>query len=187
MKELIERICEYSALDNNEIAALESISSKKNFQKGQSVLKINQTSRKLYYIQKGLLKVSFHNESKEYIMRFFYDNEFCAVLDSLFDEGPSQYEIVAIRDTTIIEIDYGQLTWLASKAPSFEKIISGISSMATTMMMKRIRELLECEGKQKYLNFLKENSHLVEYISLLDLSGYLGISQVSLSRIRAEL
>lgn len=53
--------------------------------------------------------------------------------------------------------------------------------------MSRIRELLETDARQRYLNFLEENSHLMQDISLKDLAAYLGVTQVSLSRIRASV
>ena len=53
-------------------------------------------------------------------------------------------------------------------------------------MMNRISEMLEENGTERYNNFVKTNGRLMQRISLGDLAGYLGITQVSLSRIRAR-
>ncbi|MEF9476504.1 hypothetical protein OWR28_00925 [Chryseobacterium sp. 1B4] len=53
-------------------------------------------------------------------------------------------------------------------------------------MMGRISEMLEDDGKKRYHNFLKQRPDLIRRISLGDLADYIGITQVSLSRIRAQ-
>jgi hypothetical protein len=53
-------------------------------------------------------------------------------------------------------------------------------------MMKRISEMLEENATERYLHFVKENPDTLQRISLGDLASYLGITQVSLSRIRAK-
>ncbi len=53
-------------------------------------------------------------------------------------------------------------------------------------MMHRVSERLDSDAKQRYKNFLHQYPDLIQRISLGNLSNYLGITQVSLSRIRAE-
>ena len=65
---------------------------------------------------------------------------------------------------------------------AFRKLLS----IATINMMKRISEMLEENATKRYNHFLKDNSQLLQRISLGDLANYLGITQVSLSRIRAN-
>ena len=59
--------------------------------------------------------------------------------------------------------------------------------MASVNMMARIGEILEEQASARYENFLKENPLLLQRVSLRDLASYLGITQVSLSRIRAGI
>ena len=187
MKEFLKQIKGLTQLNESEISELTKIAEIITYCKGDIILNTNKISRKLYFIDKGLVKVSFFTEDKEFVMKFFYENEFCAVLDSLTTEKPSNYRITALTNVNLIEIDFKKLKNLASKHPSFGKIISEIPSMASRKMMNRIRELLETDAKERYLNFINNNGHLMKFISLKDLSAYLGISQVTLSRIRAEI
>lgn len=187
MKELLKQINKFTHLNHNEISDLKNITKSKNYKKGETILTVNQVNKKLYLINEGLIKVSFYKEGKEFIMKFFHEHEFCAVLDSLTTNEPSNYTIKALTDVFLLKIDFLHLKKLAAKQQPFEKLISEITSMATRKMMNRIRELLETDAKERYLNFLENNSHLMKVVSLKDLSAYLGISQVSLSRIRAKV
>ncbi|WP_299220160.1 Crp/Fnr family transcriptional regulator [uncultured Aquimarina sp.] len=187
MKEFLTHIKRLTQLNEIEVSELTKILEINTYSKGDIILNTNKINRKLYFIDKGLVKVSFFTEDKEFVMKFFYENEFCAVLDSLTTGKPSNYRITALTSVNLIEIDFERLKKLVSKHPPFGKIISGIPSMASQKMMSRIRELLETDAKERYLNFLNTNGHLMKFISLKDLSAYLGITQVTLSRIRAEI
>jgi hypothetical protein len=53
-------------------------------------------------------------------------------------------------------------------------------------MMKRITGMLEENATERYDLFVKENKSILQRINLGDLAQYLGITQQSLSRIRAQ-
>ena len=59
-------------------------------------------------------------------------------------------------------------------------------TIANLNMIERVSEILEEDAKKRYLNFTSKNPQLLPRISLGDLARYLGITQVSLSRIRAN-
>ncbi|WP_298513451.1 Crp/Fnr family transcriptional regulator [uncultured Kordia sp.] len=186
MEDFLKHLNKLSTLNKEEIVLLTNIVEEKKYLRGEEVLKMHQINKKLYFVNDGLVKISFFNEDKEFVMNFFDKHHFCAVLDSLLTKQPSQYKIIAIQNTSLIEIDYYQLEKLAAEHLSFEKITSSLLSIATGKMMSRVRELLESDASERYSNFLKNKSHLINQVSLKDLSAYFGISQVSLSRIRAK-
>ncbi len=187
MEKFLLQIKNFTNLSKQESLELIKLAKKKSYNKGETILRVSQSNRNLYFIDDGYLKISFFKEDKEFVMKFFCPSEFCAVLDSLDSDKSSDYTIVALTDVNLIEIDFTKLNQLATQFHSIEKLISNISSMATKKMMSRIKELLETDAKERYLNFLENNGALLNTVSLKDLSAYLGISQVSLSRIRANV
>lgn len=187
MQEFLTHVHWLSPLDNKEAKALIGISKQHYYKKGDCLLAADQKSKRLYFINNGLVKLSFFRGDKELIMKFFSEKGFCAALDGFETQRPSNYTITAIEDTRLIEIDYAKLETLAGHSHAIEKMMRKICSVAIVNMMDRISEMLESNATERYLNFLKNNGHLVNRISLGDLSGYLGISQVSLSRLRNKL
>ena len=186
MKNFLEHIKKLSSLKDEEIPSLKDITRVRSYEKGSKIVKMSEINRKLYFIDEGMLKVSFFKDDREFVMNFFSQHEFCAVLDSLVNDQPSNYVITAIANVSLTEIDYPKLNKLAARYQSFEQINSRLTAMATGHMMNRIRELLEADATERYRNFIEKKGHLLNLISLKDLAGYLGISQVSLSRIRAK-
>lgn len=187
MEKFLLQVETFTNLSKQESIELIKLTKVKSYNKGETILRVSQSNRNLYFINEGYLKISFFKEDKEFVMKFFCPYEFCAVLDSLNSDKSSDYAIIALTDVNLIEIDFIKLNQLATQFHSVEKMISNISSMATKKMMSRIKELLETDAKERYLNFLGNNGTLLNIVSLKDLSAYLGISQVSLSRIRASI
>lgn len=175
-----------SPLNSNAAEDLAACLQTKSIEKGNLLLKRGTVCNKLFFINQGLLKTFFDKEDKEFIMRFFQDKTFCSVLDSFTSQRPSLYNIMALEDTEVSYITQIDIELLCRKHHCIETAFRKLLSFAVTMMMKRVSEMLEENGTERYNHFLQENGHLLQRISLGDLANYLGITQVSLSRIRGK-
>lgn len=159
--------------------------SEKSYEKGDLLLRKGQICTKLYFINAGLTKTFFSSDDKEFIMRFFPEYSLFTVVNSFETETPSVYGIMALEKTTVSCIHKSQLETLCRKHHCMETAFRKLLSIATINMMKRISEMLEENATERYNHFLRDSGHLLQRISLGDLANYLGITQVSLSRIRA--
>ncbi len=158
----------------------------KVFKKGDYLLRSGDVCRHLFFINEGLVKLCFSKDDKEFIMRFFPENSLFTLLDSYLTRTPSNYEIICLELTTITLTKYEEIEIMCEKHHSFETFFRKLVSLSALNMMKRISEMLEENASQRYKNFVKEDYLLMQRISLGDLANYLGITQVSLSRIRAK-
>ncbi|UEG51439.1 Crp/Fnr family transcriptional regulator [Mucilaginibacter daejeonensis] len=174
-----------SPLDDRAREALETTIRTVHFDKGDHVLASGRVCRYIYFIEAGLTKTCFDNGDKEFIMRFFAEHSIFTVLDSYFQHTPSTYDIIALEPATISYISKADMDELCDRHHSLERFFRSLVTAASINMMKRISEMLEEDAKQRYDRFLVEQGQLLKRISLADLASYLGITQVSLSRIRA--
>src|SRR5919199_2151918 len=92
----------------------------KTFQKGDYVLRSGDVCRNLYFIDRGLVKLCFTKEDKEFIMRFFPENALFTLLDSYLTQTPSTYEIICLEITTITSIRNEEMEFLCKKHHSIE-------------------------------------------------------------------
>ncbi|QNF34219.1 Crp/Fnr family transcriptional regulator [Adhaeribacter swui] len=175
-----------SPLDAPAMAALQNNLVTKSVLKGDYLLRDGEVCKHLYFINEGLTKTFFLKEDKEFIMRFFPEYSMFTVLDSFLTQTPSLYSIIALEDTSLTFISHTHLEELCNKHHRIETFFRKLVSVASINMMKRISEMLEENGTKSYNHFLSENKQLLQRISLGDLASYLGITQVSLSRIRAK-
>lgn len=158
----------------------------KYFHKGQVINKEGQICKNLFFIDKGLVKHYYHHKDRVFILRFFSESNFFSVLDSFANQTPSQFITIALEDTETICIDYADFTELCRKHHSFETFSRKLFTMAAVVNLKRIKEMFDADATELYKEFINENHHLLQRISLGDTASYLGISQVTLSRIRAK-
>lgn len=186
MPDFIQFCNQFSKLEKDAADELLSKIKSRIYQKGEYLLKNGEICRYLFFIDRGLAKTFFHKNDKEFIMQFFPENVMFTVLDSYVNQTPSPYMIIALEPTWVTYIEYNKMEELCKKYHSIETFFRKLVSIASVNMMKRISEMLEENAAQHYNNFVKENYSLLQRISLGDLSCYLGITQVSLSRIRAR-
>lgn len=186
MKDFVSAFNHLENLSQEAAEDLYDCLSAKVFDKGELLLKAGETCRKIYFVDEGLTKTFFTKEDKEFIMRFFHEHTLFSVLNSFETQTPSQYEIMALENTTVTYLLKIDLETLCKKHHCIETAYRKLLSIATINMMKRISEMLEENATERYNHFLKDNGQLLQRISLGDLANYLGITQVSLSRIRAN-
>lgn len=149
------------------------------------ISKQNTYCRHLYFIKEGVVKFCFDSYDKEFIMRFFEEGVLFTDLESWNKKEYSGYRIVTLEDTVFVTVPLLQFESLCQQNHSLESFYRRIMTQASMNMMERIKEILEEDAKKRYANFVENNPRLLQRISLGDLSKYLGITQVSLSRIRA--
>ena len=106
-------------------------------------------------------------------------------LSSYLTDRPSKYMLLVLETTTVHYIQKDEIQKLCKKHHCIETLFSKLFSFASIGMMKRLSEMLEEQGKERYKNLINDNPSLFQRISLGDTANYLGITQVSLSRIRA--
>ena len=158
----------------------------KSFRKGQVINTEGQICKNLFFIDKGLVKHYYHHKDRVFILRFFSETNFFTVLDSFTNQTPSQFITIALEDTETSSIDYADFDQLCRRHHTFETFSRKLFTMAAVVNLKRIKEMFDADATELYKEFINENPHLLQRISLGDTASYLGISQVTLSRIRSK-
>ncbi|WP_363317309.1 cyclic nucleotide-binding domain-containing protein [uncultured Lutibacter sp.] len=98
----------------------------------------------LYYIKEGSLRIYVLDKYEEHTIRFGYQNNFIASLDSFLTEKPSDFYIQAIKKT--------KLKIITKKA--FNKLLSsnnGLQNAWTNILEQLILQQLE---RKRYFNLL---------------------------------
>ncbi|WP_046246642.1 Crp/Fnr family transcriptional regulator [Hymenobacter terrenus] len=158
---------------------------RQEFAKGSRLLRAGQASQHYHFIEQGLVKSSFYKEDKEFIMNFFKENILFTEVNSYLTSAPSKYQLLALEPTIVHSIARPDIERLCREHHAVETLFKQLLAFASVGMMKRISEMLEENATTRYQLFLRERGPLLQRISLGDLAAYLGITQVSLSRIRA--
>ncbi len=157
-----------------------------NYKKGELIHAMGKVSRHLFFIDSGLVKHFYYHHESYYVLRFFEEKEFFLATDSFFNNQPAEYSTMALEDTCIYYLAYTDFEYLCQKYHSFESFARKLVSIVAYTAISNLKNLLYLDASERYEVFLQKYGHLQQRISLGDTAGFLGISQVSLSRIRAK-
>lgn len=181
------KFCQFiSPLEDRSADRLLSCLAEKQIDKGEVLLHAGQYCRHFYFLEQGLVKLSTRHEAREFVMRFFSDGMLFTVPDSVLHGSPSNYDLVALEESKVSVLAYDDLEALCGECHDVETFFRKFLGMACTNMMQRINEMLTESAGERYSLFLKQHSDLAHRLALGDIAAYLGITQVSLSRIRAR-
>lgn len=158
----------------------------KTFKKGELIHNADTICTKSYFIQKGLLRTYFLKDGKEISEYFPAEGEWSNSPRSFRTRALDIYYIDAIEDTEVFCLHVNDLVYLFDNFPEMERYAR--LSMGTVFghFMERITSMRFTTAKEKYAHFIKTYHDIHHRIPLGMVASYLGITQETLSRIRAE-
>jgi CRP-like cAMP-binding protein len=186
MAEFLPYCAQFSPLSQEAQAEMLHYATLRTFKKGEYLLRKTHICEYLFFINEGLLKLYFEEGSKQFVTRFFAENVLFSVFDSFTSQTPSRFSLIALEDTTVTVISYEELEELCKKHHCIETLYRKLLSLATSKMTLRICEMLEANAAERYQQFVQVHESIMQRVSLGDIANYLGITQQSLSRIRAD-
>ena len=165
---------------------LKQIISAKTYQKNEVIQKIGSTCSTVYFVDKGSARIFYLKDGNDITEHFAFQNELIIRAESLFLGNPTSKGIQAIDETNIIGIDSESLFRLYDKHHDIERLFRLIIEKEYVNTVKRVESLQFKTAKERYIELL-ETTDYVQKIPLKYISTYLGITPVSLSRIRADV
>ena len=146
---------------------------------------IGHTCRTIYFINKGLARIFYFKGDKEITESFAFEDNILARVESLFTGRPSRKGIQVLEDTELVAIDATKLFSLFDKYPDVERLFRKITESAFVDTVNRIESIQFHTAEERYNELIKKAPNVIKRVPLKYISSYLGITQVSLSRIRA--
>lgn len=148
------------------------------------LLEEGKIAEKLYLIRKGCLRLFFYNEGKDITFQFFFEGDFVASFDSLYKHTPSIFYLESIEPTELTAIKREDFYNLINNNLSFrrlyeEKLIERFHAYQQ-LFLSRIKNT----PQQLYEELLREYPNIIQRVPQYYIASYLGITSVSLSRIR---
>ena len=175
----------WAELSDEQWATLSNIFRIKEVAAKNSVAFPGDNRHELIFVCKGLLRFYFiSSDGKESNKAFIVENEFAGPLASAMLGLPIYYGIEALEDTTMQVANFNDFTELYSKDLVFERIGRKLAERLLVRKELRTRSMLEQNARERYLKLLAENPKLIKRVPQYHMASYLGITEVSLSRLK---
>ncbi len=139
------------------------------------------------FLNHGCFRTYYLTEGKEINTRFVFENEFVVDYDSFLQEKPSKYYIQALEDTEIVSFNLEALQNAYAQSKNWERFGRIMAEQSYKMTTERVESFLFLDGEQRYLDLLKNQSHIFDRIPLYHIASYIGLERESLSRLRKKI
>jgi CRP-like cAMP-binding protein len=185
-KTIIEHFSKFIKISHELEAELMNRVTEVHFKKGELVIDANKICKKSYFIKRGLLRIYFVKDGKEVCEHFSSENEWANSPRSWRSGKTDIYYVDALEDTTAYCIHADDMVYLFDNFPEMDRY--GRLSMATLLnqLMERIVSFRFTSAKEKYIHFQQTYPAIHHRIPLGMVASYLGVTQETLSRLRAE-
>ncbi|NBW36297.1 MAG: Crp/Fnr family transcriptional regulator [Cytophagia bacterium] len=183
---LLHHIEKYISVSESLKERLTEISEPCEYEKGQYLHKPNRICNTTYFIESGLVRIFYKKGEKEITDNFAGPGEWITSIYSFLKNVPDNCYIQTIGVSKLIAINIDQLEKCFTDFPEMERFGRILMSKYFIEQSERIISLQFNSAKERYEFFLKTSKNKVQEIPLGMLASHLGMTQETLSRIRAE-
>jgi len=140
------------------------------------------------YVIHGCLREYYIDEKgQEHILQFAVEDWWIGDMHSFLTESPSVYNIDALEDTELLQIDKSSLETLYKHVPQFERFFRLKIQNAYIQLQKRVISSMSKPAEERYIEFIEKYPHLEQRLPQHQVASFLGITPEFLSRIRKNL
>ena len=159
----------------------------KKFDANQIMLSAGDVCRELCFVNSGLFRMYYLSDGKEINISFVFENEFVADYESFICQKPSRFFIEAMEASVVMPFSHELLMHAYSTSKNWERFGRMKAEEVARTTSGRVESFLSMEGKERYLQLVKERPYIFERVSLYHIASYLGMERESLSRIRKAI
>lgn len=153
--------------------------------KKKFILRQGRICTNIYFVKKGLLRCFYIKNDREINSWFMKENDVIISVESFFNQARSYENIQALEDCLLYYINYNELQHLYNSYPEFNFVGRILVEKYYKLSEQRLYSLRMQKGVDKYSFIMNNFPHLIQRVPSKYIASYLGITEETLSRIRA--
>jgi CRP-like cAMP-binding protein len=183
MREYIENITG-KKLSDFDWRLLSKIIENSKLPRGHLLLKEGQRCNNIWYLKEGAVRF-FENVNGEYrTTHFFMSPSMFTAYHSLITGAPSVLSMEATSELAMEVLPYNQLKQLYDQSHALERVGRIMAEYQFVSELNRRRMLLNMDALERYEYLESNQPEVFQQFQLKDIATYIGITPVSLSRLR---
>lgn len=157
--------------------------------RGQHFVRAGDYRPELALVLQGACRLYYlRPDGEERTTYFFFENHLLGDYPSCLLARPSQFSIQALTDTELVVFDYAVLRRLYDERPVYERFGRLVAEYHLLGTDERLTEQLLLSPEERYRALLASGkTKILERVPQHLVANYLGVTPVSLSRIRARV
>jgi len=167
-------------------AAMASVLERLDLPKNHNLLRPGSVCHYLYFIEKGLTRTYYIKDGKDVTDWISTENTIAVSIISFLTRQPDRRGIQLLEDSTLWTISYTNLEGLYQQYPDIDRLGRLFLSQGIIQLQQRFDDLHFATAHDRYQKLITTNPSLLNRVPLGMIASWLGITQETLSRIRAQ-
>jgi len=164
--------------------SFEEIPAKKN----EVLLEVGQVCQHVYFLAKGCLKISSYNiNGEESTTNIAFEGEWRTSMSSFVNQVASNERILSVENSELLRINRDRFLQLSQDIPEFEYLYKGLLEESYSKSTERVQTLMSMDGLDRLKWLLQKHPLIFTRLSNRLIASYLGLSEATLSRLKAKL
>lgn len=148
------------------------------------LLKEGDIAKKAFFIEKGCLRISFNNNGKDLTFQFFFESESVSSIESFRTNQPSLFTIESIEPCVLQTISKKNFQTILESSTAIRQQVEEYTFQRLIYYQKLFLSRIKDNPEKRYQELLKNNPQILLRVPQHYIASFLGITPVSLSRIR---
>ncbi|HJV18700.1 MAG TPA: Crp/Fnr family transcriptional regulator [Sediminibacterium sp.] len=144
-------------------------------------------AREVCFINKGLLRLYYTKDGEDITAFIFKENLFASCYDSFLRKVPSTQTLEALEDADLLVINYEELQQLYQAVPAMNTLTRKIAEQRFINAQMILSSYILDSPEERYRKFEADHGDLLLRVPHYMIASFLGITPVSLSRIRKRV
>jgi CRP-like cAMP-binding protein len=177
---------ELAGVTDKNLSVLDDLCTIKQYKKKDLFLKSGHMPIYSGYVSEGAFREYYTDKNgREFNKAFCFIGDFTGSYYDLHLQEPSLVTIEALTDSTVILIDHKKYQQLVQTDTFWLKVSYTVAHNLLMKKFERELQLLTLTALERYELLQKRHPELEQLVASYHIASYLGITPISLSRIRA--
>lgn len=158
-----------------------------DFPKGHILLRAEKVERSIFFMKKGIVRIYTNTAENEITFLFCKEGDTIVSMKSYVLNQKGYENVELLEDSELYELKTEKLQKLLEKDIHIANWARRFAEQELIKTEERFISRQFRTAKERYWELQKDNPDLIQRVQLGYIASYLGITQVSLSRIRADI
>lgn len=184
IEEILDQVYKLPKLSQD---SLLEIITEESYPKGSQIISSNKVERSVYFIKEGIVRAYTDLSDDEITFWFGKEGDTIVSMNSYVNNQRGYENIELLEDCILYKLNVSALNDLFT---TDIHLANWGRRFAEQELLKTEERLLARQvktGSERYIELMKNSPEILQRIQLSYIASYLGMTQVSLSRIRAKL
>jgi CRP-like cAMP-binding protein len=141
-------------------------------------------AKKLFYIEKGCCRAWFNNDGKDVTYQFLFEGNFASSFETIISGTVSWYSVETLEPTVVYSVGIEDFKKRMELHPHIKAFYNQYVERRLVFYQKLFVSHIKDNPEQRYRELLAQHPEIILRVPQRYIASFLGITSVSLSRIR---